>query len=216
MRRRPIRGKHRRRFLLGHAHVSTTMQIYTHVDEEARSRALTGFNDLLSRTASPLMSGMDVSGLFQDRCGQEIPGGAKGTRTRDAHACKGSYGLSDTVQACPSTCTDAHPRVHPGAVPSAGVCTHDVYPSAGAATAKQCEAHGRTDAVFSRPRWELCGIHLRRCSADLSTHTARTSGATGHRSRPAGPAGLARAGSMPRVGRSRASRQCGWRIETGR
>ena len=29
-------------------HVSTTMQIYTHVDEEARNQALTGLNDLLS------------------------------------------------------------------------------------------------------------------------------------------------------------------------
>lgn len=35
--------------ILGHAHMSTTMQIYTHVDEEARSQALTGLNDLLSR-----------------------------------------------------------------------------------------------------------------------------------------------------------------------
>jgi integrase len=34
--------------ILGHAHVSTTMQIYTHVDEEARNQALTGLNDLLS------------------------------------------------------------------------------------------------------------------------------------------------------------------------
>jgi integrase len=34
--------------ILGHAHFSTTMQIYTHVDEEARDRALTGLNDLLS------------------------------------------------------------------------------------------------------------------------------------------------------------------------
>ena len=34
--------------ILGHAHVSTTMQIYTHVDDEARNDALTGLNDLLS------------------------------------------------------------------------------------------------------------------------------------------------------------------------
>lgn len=34
--------------ILGHAHVSTTMQIYTHVDEEARKQALAGLNDLLS------------------------------------------------------------------------------------------------------------------------------------------------------------------------
>jgi integrase len=34
--------------ILGHAHVSTTMQIYTYVDEEARAQALTGLNDLLS------------------------------------------------------------------------------------------------------------------------------------------------------------------------
>jgi hypothetical protein len=33
----------------GYAHVPTTMQIYTHVDEEARSQALTELNDLLSR-----------------------------------------------------------------------------------------------------------------------------------------------------------------------
>jgi hypothetical protein len=33
---------------LGHAHISTTMQIYTHVDEEARNDALTGLNELLS------------------------------------------------------------------------------------------------------------------------------------------------------------------------
>jgi integrase len=35
--------------ILGHAQFSTTMQIYTHVDDEARSQALTGLNDLLSR-----------------------------------------------------------------------------------------------------------------------------------------------------------------------
>ncbi len=34
--------------ILGHAHISTTMQIYTHVDEEARNDALTGLNELLS------------------------------------------------------------------------------------------------------------------------------------------------------------------------
>jgi hypothetical protein len=34
--------------ILGHAHVSTTMQSYTDVDEEARNQALTGLNDLLS------------------------------------------------------------------------------------------------------------------------------------------------------------------------
>jgi integrase len=35
--------------ILGHAHISTTMQIYTHVDEEARNDAPTGLNELLSR-----------------------------------------------------------------------------------------------------------------------------------------------------------------------
>lgn len=34
--------------ILGHAHISTTMQIYTHVDEEARDDALTGLDKLLS------------------------------------------------------------------------------------------------------------------------------------------------------------------------
>jgi integrase len=34
--------------ILGHAHVSTTMQIYTDVDAQARSQALTELNDLLS------------------------------------------------------------------------------------------------------------------------------------------------------------------------
>jgi integrase len=34
--------------ILGHAHVSTTMQIYTHVDDEARHAALAGLSDLLS------------------------------------------------------------------------------------------------------------------------------------------------------------------------
>jgi site-specific recombinase XerD len=33
--------------ILGHAHISTTMQIYTHVDEEARNDALTGLDKLL-------------------------------------------------------------------------------------------------------------------------------------------------------------------------
>lgn len=33
--------------ILGHAHVSTTMQIYTHVDEEARDDALSGLDKLL-------------------------------------------------------------------------------------------------------------------------------------------------------------------------
>jgi integrase len=34
--------------ILGHAHISTTMQIYTHVDEEARDEALAGLDKLLS------------------------------------------------------------------------------------------------------------------------------------------------------------------------
>ena len=34
--------------ILGHAHVTTTMQIYTHVDEEARDDALIGLDKLLS------------------------------------------------------------------------------------------------------------------------------------------------------------------------
>jgi integrase len=34
--------------ILGHAHISTTMQIYTHVDEEARDDALAGLDKLLS------------------------------------------------------------------------------------------------------------------------------------------------------------------------
>jgi integrase len=34
--------------ILGHAHISTTMQIYRHVDEEARNHALTGLDKLLS------------------------------------------------------------------------------------------------------------------------------------------------------------------------
>jgi hypothetical protein len=34
--------------ILGHAHVSTTMQICTHADDEARHAALTGLSDLLS------------------------------------------------------------------------------------------------------------------------------------------------------------------------
>lgn len=33
--------------ILGHAHISTTVQIYTHVDEEARDDALTGLDKLL-------------------------------------------------------------------------------------------------------------------------------------------------------------------------
>ena len=33
--------------ILGHAHISTTMQIYTHVDEEARDDALSGLDKLL-------------------------------------------------------------------------------------------------------------------------------------------------------------------------
>lgn len=34
--------------ILGHAQYMTTMQIYTHVDDEARNEALTGLNDLLT------------------------------------------------------------------------------------------------------------------------------------------------------------------------
>ncbi len=34
--------------ILGHAHISTTMQIYTYVDDEARNDALTGLDKLLS------------------------------------------------------------------------------------------------------------------------------------------------------------------------
>jgi integrase len=34
--------------ILGHSHYSTTMQIYTHVDDVARNEALTGLNNLLT------------------------------------------------------------------------------------------------------------------------------------------------------------------------
>ena len=34
--------------ILGHAQFTTTMQIYTHVDEDARNEALTELNDLLT------------------------------------------------------------------------------------------------------------------------------------------------------------------------
>jgi integrase len=34
--------------ILGHAHISTTLQIYTHVDDEARDEALKGLGQLLS------------------------------------------------------------------------------------------------------------------------------------------------------------------------
>jgi integrase len=33
--------------ILGHAHISATMQIYTHVDQEARDDALASLNKLL-------------------------------------------------------------------------------------------------------------------------------------------------------------------------
>ena len=33
--------------ILGHAHISTTMQIYTHVDEESRAEAITSPDRLL-------------------------------------------------------------------------------------------------------------------------------------------------------------------------
>ena len=36
--------------ILGHAHISTTQQIYTHVDETARRKALTRLNKLLGGT----------------------------------------------------------------------------------------------------------------------------------------------------------------------
>jgi integrase len=34
--------------ILGHAHISTTMQIYTRVDEQARNDAITGLDKQLS------------------------------------------------------------------------------------------------------------------------------------------------------------------------
>jgi integrase len=36
--------------ILGHAHISTTQQVYTHVDEAARRDALTKLNKLLGGT----------------------------------------------------------------------------------------------------------------------------------------------------------------------
>ena len=35
--------------ILGHAHIWTTLEIYTHVDEEARDDALTGLDELLEQ-----------------------------------------------------------------------------------------------------------------------------------------------------------------------
>jgi hypothetical protein len=39
--------------ILGHGHISTTMQIYTHVDEEARDDALIGLDELLGGGRDP-------------------------------------------------------------------------------------------------------------------------------------------------------------------
>jgi hypothetical protein len=66
--------------ILGHAQFSTTMQIYTHVDEEARNEALAGLNELLNsrRLISALRSEMVVSGLGSVDRANETPGGAKG------------------------------------------------------------------------------------------------------------------------------------------
>jgi hypothetical protein len=71
--------------ILGHAQFSTTMQIYTHVDEEARNEALAGLNELLNsrRLISALRSEMVVSGLGSVDRANDTPGGAKGTRTPD-------------------------------------------------------------------------------------------------------------------------------------
>jgi integrase len=53
--------------ILGHAHISTTQQIYTHVDEAARREALTRLNKLLGAPNEPLLwSTLVVSRQFQD------------------------------------------------------------------------------------------------------------------------------------------------------
>ena len=51
---------------LGHAHVTTTQQIYTHVDEAARLDAITKLNKLLGGSNEPLLwSALVVNGPFQ-------------------------------------------------------------------------------------------------------------------------------------------------------
>jgi hypothetical protein len=55
--------------ILGHSHFSTTMQIYTHVDEESRREDLSGLNDLLARvgaTTTPTVVRNSGQALIQD------------------------------------------------------------------------------------------------------------------------------------------------------
>ena len=66
--------------ILGHAHISTTMQIYTHVDEEARNDPSPSSTSCSVAASDPqLWSESVVSGRFQDLREGVLPGGAKGT-----------------------------------------------------------------------------------------------------------------------------------------
>jgi hypothetical protein len=73
--------------ILGHAQFTTTMQVYTHVDEEARAEALAGLSICLRPATDPLWSEMVVKGQDRPDPARETPGGAKGgakgTRTPD-------------------------------------------------------------------------------------------------------------------------------------
>ena len=68
--------------ILGHAHISTTQQIYTHVDEAARREALMRLNKLIRRCEMSRYCGQpwwSIAG-FKIRS-ESFPGGVRGTRT---------------------------------------------------------------------------------------------------------------------------------------
>jgi hypothetical protein len=68
--------------ILGHAHISTTQQTYTHVDEAARREALPGSTSFSELRNEPLLwSTLVVNRRFQDPGGVVFAGGARGTRT---------------------------------------------------------------------------------------------------------------------------------------
>lgn len=61
--------------ILGRAHIPTTQQICTDVDEASRLEAVTRLNELLSRAGDrPAVVSRGVSTWFRDRPRDEMPG----------------------------------------------------------------------------------------------------------------------------------------------
>jgi hypothetical protein len=137
--------------ILGHAHISTTQQIYIHVDKAARRKALTRLNKLLGARNEPLLwSALVVNRRYQDLGRVVFAGGAGGSRTPDPLLAN----RWQDVHRRPSPQVTVLKRAPASVQIRVGCCTFPLYSPAGSAAARErCSTVRRTPGSFLRRAW---------------------------------------------------------------